>query len=218
LQNGLVVLADLQEENAVLKSQFLDDGYNGADRKSDRKLILASVLGNSQDSTHSTVFINVGKISGVAEGDMVIYKDNLVGVVKQVKSSYSLVDLVFSPDLKVAVKVIGSSEPTDQTEGLVSGDFGTSLKLDSVLQKEPLSPGDTLITSGRDGLFDPGYIVGKVEEIYAEPTQPLKSAQVYPFIDIEHLDKVFVLKQNPDITTLSVQEDPSEIQGKGTSL
>ena len=66
------------------------------------------------------------------------------------------------------------------------------------------------MTSGRDGLFEPGYLVGEVGEIYAEPTQPLKSAQVRPFIDIERLDRVFVLKQNPDIANLSIPEAPLE--------
>ena len=217
LQSHLVTLSDLQEENSVLKSQFLDNNHDSFDNEADRKLILANVLGNSQDATHSTIFINVGKASGVAEGDMIIYKNHLVGIVKKTKSRYSLVDLVFSPDLKVAVKVINSLEPTVQTEGLVSGDFGTSLKLERVLQKESLLIGDILITSGRDGLFEPGYLVGKVGEIYAEPTQPLKSAQVYPFIDIERLDKVFVLKQNPDIVNTNIPEVSSEVPNKEPS-
>ena len=210
LKNQSVRLSDLQEENAVLKSQFLDDSHYSSNNETTRKLILASVLGNSQDATHSTIFINVGKTAGVKEGDMVIYKDHLIGVVQRTNSRYSLVDLVFSPDLKVAVKVISFSDPIVQTEGLVSGDFGTSLKLGRVLQKEPLSTGDTVVTSGRDGLFEPGYLVGEVGEIYAEPTQPLKSAQVRPFIDIERLDRVFVLKQNPDIANLSIPEAPLE--------
>jgi len=199
LQNHSITLSDLQEENSVLRSQFLDDRYSRPNNEATQKLLLANVLGNSQDTTHSTIFITVGKDFGVSQGDMIIYKNHLVGVVKKTGAHHSLVNLVFSPDLKVAVKVISFSDLTVQTEGLVSGDFGTSLKLDRVLQKEPLSTGDTIVTSGRDGLFDPGYLVGKVGEIYAEPTQPLKSAQVLPFIDIERLGKVFVLKRNPKV-------------------
>ena len=65
LQSHLVTLSDLQEENSVLKSQFLDNNHGSLDNEADRKLILANVLGNSQDATHSTIFINVGKASEV---------------------------------------------------------------------------------------------------------------------------------------------------------
>ena len=200
LRTKTVSMADLEEEVAVLRQQLgvvsgdetTQDSATESDRASfaGRKLLLVNMTGNFADLTKTTVHIDAGTHSGVAEGMQIIYKNILVGMVVEVGKYRSLVELVYSPNVVIAVKNIDVPE---RTEGIVSGDYGTMLRLDRVLQKEAINIGDTLVTSGKDGYFDPGLIVGKVIEIDDVPTEPLKSALVAPFIEVENLNKVFVL-------------------------
>lgn len=188
-------LTYLQEENQVLKEQFLplnEPDISLSAPYPRENLVMAQISGNPSDLTNSTVYVNAGTKKGVTLGASVIYKNYLIGSVSQVEPYRSLVNLVYSPDLVIAVKDIDTK---NQTEGIVSGDYGTSLKMERVLQKESLATGDVLVTSGREGFFEPGYIVGRVGDIYEIPTEPLKSAEVIPFIDIESLDFVFVLSK-----------------------
>lgn len=209
LQSQTALLDQIKKENQALKDQFLEAVPQDFTDSNNEEMLLVTVVGNPEDMTNSTVYINAGSNNGVKQKSMVIYKNYLVGQVISVEEYRSLVALLYSPDLRVSVtraislsefaaECENSSEPIDlsenstSTEGIVTGDFGTSLKLERVLQKETLNKGDFLLTSGREGNFKPGYIVGKVGEIYAEPTKPLKSAQVLPLLDIERLNKAFV--------------------------
>ncbi len=154
--------------------------------------VFASVLGNAVDPTHSTVFVSAGTSKGVADGDIVLFARHLVGRVVHAYPQRSLVALIYSPNMRVAVK----NSYFDATEGEIIGDRGAGLILRNVLQKEPLTVGDIFVTSGRDGVFPRGLFVGHVTHIYAEPTEPLKSARVVPLIDLERLHHVFVLVHN----------------------
>jgi rod shape-determining protein MreC len=208
LQSEKVALQEYRKENEILRSQFLGENYS-IPPDGEERVMLVSLIGNPADLTNSTIYLNVGSKKGVKENTSVIYKNFLIGKVREVEKYRSLVDLLYSPDLSIPVKRVSkdvslnvendieesllSSTFNFQTEGIVTGDFGTSLKLNRVLQKEPLERGDILVTSGREGIFKPGYIVGRVGDIYAIPTEPLKSAQILPLIDIERLSYAFVV-------------------------
>ncbi|MBD3366511.1 hypothetical protein GF360_04210 [candidate division WWE3 bacterium] len=250
LQSEKASYQDFVEEYGVLQDQFflknpdlvgttIEDSTSWLEvpqpptptlHNSQEKLLLVSLTGNPTDTTNSTAYINAGSNKQIKQGDLLVYKNFLVARVKEAGKFSSLVELLYSPELKVPVKRFSfealvpgkagneeadvspnSSESPEsdasqetpatslqstspyQTEGIVTGDFGTSLKLTRVLQKEPLTEGDLLLTSGREGFFKPNYIVGRVGKIEAEPTQPLKSAQVIPLLELERLSKVFVL-------------------------
>ncbi len=154
--------------------------------------IFASVLGNSVDPTHSTVFVSAGTSKGVADGDTVLFARHLVGCVVHAYPQRSLVALIYSPNTRIAVR----NAHFDATEGEIVGDRGAGLILHNVLQKEPLTVGDVFVTSGRDGIFPQGLFVGRVTHIYVEPTEPLKSARVVPLINLERLRHVFILVHN----------------------
>jgi len=49
------------------------------------------------------------------------------------------------------------------------------------------------VSSGKDGIYIPGLYVGKVLEVYEDPSQPLKSAILQTALDIKRIDRVFIL-------------------------
>lgn len=197
LQSSFAELHDLKEENQAFKDQFIETELSKGEENSSleesadnkAKYLIANIIGNAADPTKSTIYIDKGYKHGISLDDPLIYKNNLVGKVIDVQRNRSLVALLYSPQVIIAVKNISSAIPT---EGIVTGEFGTGLKLDRVLQNEALSIGDVFATTGREGIFEPNLIVGKVTEIYAIPTEPLKSAKITPLLEFDHLLKVFV--------------------------
>ncbi len=183
LQNEIVSRNALIEENLAVvehSAEFEDISYH----------LIANLLGNPSDPTKSVMYIDKGSRQGVALNSPVIYKNNIVGKVTSVSVGRSQVTLLSSPQISVSVKNISSKTPL---EGIVTGEFGIGLKLERILQREELKVGDVFVTSGKDGVFPPDIVVGKVTEIYSVPTEPLKSARIMPLIEIDKLTKVFVL-------------------------
>jgi len=195
LYTSLEKLSSLERENQALKEQFLavdpTDNLPLPYSPSENDLyVIASITGNSVDSTRSTIYIDKGIKAGLSIGDAVIYKNNLVGKVIEVSPNRSLVALIYSPQVSMGAKNISTTTPS---EGIVTGEYGTGLQLTRVLQREPLNIGDVFVTSGREGEFPSGLIIGKVSEIFEIPTDPLKSAVLTPLIEIDRLVHVFVL-------------------------
>lgn len=186
LNSEIVELKDAQRENLILREQ-LGLSQSGV---FDKNLILADVLGNPQDQTGATIILNKGAKHGVREGASVIIGRYLVGIVRKTTTGRSAVALITSPDVFATVVDIDSP---GRTEGLSVGLYGTSVQMTRILPREEVDLGDTIATSGVDGVFEPGLIVGKVLSVTKDADQPLKNAFLDTIIDLSRLEKVFVV-------------------------
>ncbi len=131
-----------------------------------------------------------GANDGVTVGNNVIRENYLIGIVREVFPRRSVVDLVISPNVSAAVLDIDSPE---KTEGIAQGQYGTSIQMTKILPSEKIEAGDTIITSGKDGIFTPGLRVGTVRSVLQVPVEPLKSAFLVTSVDFSRLDKVFLI-------------------------
>lgn len=186
LKGIIANLKNLEEENSLLKNQ-LDLKNEGL---VDKELVLASVMGNSQDLTGTSMMLDKGYRQGIKVGNNVILGNYLVGVITEVTSERSIFNLITSPDVSVTVLNV---EPSSQAEGLAKGDLGTSIKVTKLLPGERVEKGDVFISSGKDGRFLPGFAIGEVSQVNFGASDPLKSALLTPMVDFSHLDKVFVI-------------------------
>jgi rod shape-determining protein MreC len=152
-------------------------------------------MGNNQDTTGSTIYINKGYLHKVKTEDIVIIDNIVIGLVKDVSANKSLVELITSSEMSATVYDLSSPQ---KTEGLAMGMFGTSIVVERILPGEDIKPGDIIVTSGKDGIFLPGLYIGKVEEVVDDPAQPLKRAFVSTMVDYSKLDKVFVVLGSND--------------------
>lgn len=186
LKAAILELKKTQEENILLKEQLKLKNKDTFDKE----LVLANVLGNPADLTGGSIIIDKGSRQGIKIGANIIEGNYLVGIVKEVSTERSLVRLITSSDVSATVIDIDSSQ---KTEGLAIGQYGTSIRMTRILPNEEINPGDTIITSGKDGLFEPGLLVGKVVEVVQVPAEPLKSAYLETIVDKSSLRKVFVI-------------------------
>jgi rod shape-determining protein MreC len=177
-------LQDLDKENELLRKQLsISMEQNTTD-----SLVLARVFGNADDKTGTSIMIDRGASAGIAINDVVIKERFLVGIVRAVTPTRSRVELISSPDLSVSVYDFHTN-----TEGISLGEFGTSLRVSRVLPGEAVSVNDVFVTSGRDGIFPPGYVVGEVSSVSEESADTLKEVTLDSVLDLENLDRVFVI-------------------------
>ena len=189
LLSELAKTREIASENAILKDQL---GVLGD--QTTKKTVLANVIGIPYDNENSEFFIDKGKKDGLTLGSYVVYKSFLVGSVVDLYDTRSVVVLITSPKLSVAVL---DQNVAGRTKGLVAGSFGTSLVMDRILPSEEVNLGDTIVTSGQDGVFDSGLLVGKVVEISSDEASPLKKARLETFLNLNNLEAVFVVvKEN----------------------
>jgi rod shape-determining protein MreC len=180
-------LKTLASENEVLRKQL------GLVERSTEKheSLLVDVIGNSDDLSNTTLLINAGYAQGIHQGDMVVVGQYLIGTIKSVTSSSSIIELITSPQLSFTSYDLDAK---NQTKGLIVGRHNSVMLFDRILPNDELKVGDTIVTLGNEGLFLPNFIVGKVIEVNSDSSQPLKSATVKTEIDFSKLTQVFILR------------------------
>jgi rod shape-determining protein MreC len=186
LKGEIVDLKKADEENKLLRYQLELKNKDYFDEE----LLLALVMGNPEDTTGTSLMIDKGTRQGVEVGDNVVVGNFLVGIVSRVSEERSVVDLIISPEVSMTVINV---EGANKAEGIASGNLGTSVQVEKLLPNDRVEVGDIFLTSGRDGRFIPGLVVGEVADVIFESADPLKSADLEPMILFSRLDKVFVI-------------------------
>ncbi|MFH1840741.1 MAG: rod shape-determining protein MreC [Candidatus Shapirobacteria bacterium] len=144
--------------------------------------ILAHVLGLSD-----ALKIDRGENDGVKTGQAVIADETLIGRIRWVGATVSLVQLISDPGLKIAV--ITQKDGQTKAKGLLS-----RLLLDQVLQEEKLDKGD-LVISTADGGWPPNLLIGTVSDVLPANRKLFRQAKIQPLVDYQKLNIVFIINQ-----------------------
>lgn len=145
--------------------------------------IPAKVLGGER-----YLLINKGKRDGVSEGMAVVTAQTLVGKVHSVGEKSAQVLVLTDPESKVPAKTRRG------TRGLVVGEFGNRVIIDRILQRDVLSELDDVFTTGEDGDYPTGVLIGKVDSVINTQEDVYKKGVIIPAVDLNMLDQVFVIK------------------------
>ena len=157
-------LIELEIENEQLK------GLIGIEMTSDQdqKKWLASWLPDEGGG-----LVDKGKVDGIGEGMMVVDGQGaLVGRIDEVGRYMSRVAKPTKIGERISVRLMSYT-----TEGIVVGD-GVNVGISEVLQEDRLEIGDVLVTTGQDGVYKPGIIVGQVVELLGQKSDVVKSGGV----------------------------------------
>lgn len=184
LQSKISKLKEIEAENKSLKEQL-----GVKPELISQNLLLTKVIGIPFDNEDAELLIDKGSEDGIRLGQSVVYKSILVGSVVDVFAHRSNIVLVTSPKLSAAVL---NQSTEGRAKGIVTGNYGTSVLMDKVLQDEEIKPGDVIVTSGQDGVFKPGLLVGTVKEVIGSTTEPVKKAKLESVINLEKLELVFI--------------------------
>ena len=146
------------------------------------------VIGFEPNNFMSVLIVDIGKRDGIRKGMTVVNERGLIGHVHKVGSNWSKVLLAIDPSSSVAALVQSSRAP-----GLVSGRLGQELIMTYIPQKESISVGDVILTSGMGGNYPKGLVVGQVTEVAQRDIDTFQQATIRPSVDFEKLETVLVI-------------------------
>lgn len=176
-------LIDLKEENSFLRQAL---SLGGSESK---KLILADTVALDPFQAGDYFLINKGTKDGVKAGETVILAGNiLVGRIKKAEAKESRVLLITSAESRATV-----ISEDGGVKGVVAGSASGALNLDLILKEAELRSGQVLLSSGLDGFFERGLLMGEVDKIVSDDAAPFKKASVRPFFNIRDLKQVFIV-------------------------
>lgn len=174
-------------EEAKLQNDALRNQLHFA-QTNNLKLVQANII--SQDPTNYQQFFTIdrGSSSGIQKGMVAVSQGLLVGRIIDTTPSTAKVYLI--TDFNSAIPALTQSS---RASGLVRGQRGFGLSLETVPQTEQLKGGDTVITSGFGGDYPRGLVIGTVDEIHHRDVDVYQSATIRPAVDFRKLEAVFVI-------------------------
>ena len=164
------------------------------------RVIVAKVIGRDRSPWFKTIIIDKGKSDGVEKGLPVVVPEGIAGQIIDVSYNYSKVLLIIDQNSAVDVLVQRTRD-----RGLVKGQSDGRCLANYVLRKHDIKVGDTVISSGLDGVFPKGLRVGYVSEIVKRNSGMFQEVTVTPYIDFEKLEEILVVLDPPKHDFVSEQ-------------
>ena len=219
-QNYYKDTTDLQAENAALRQQIaqMEETIRQAKADVEENAKLRELLNLTKQRRDLTDFeacmitehevtnwtssltLNKGTSLGIEVGDCVIDEcGNLVGVVSQAGTNWSTALTLVDTDTSLGAQVFRTKDL-----GVAQGDFSlmreNRLRLDYLPADCSLLPGDVVVTSGLNGYYPSGLVIGSVEEVRKDDSGASSYAILAPETDLDALTEVFVIKSFEIVT------------------
>jgi rod shape-determining protein MreC len=182
LENRVAVASEAQRENIRLR-QILNFS-------ADNQLqgVTAAVIGGDPSGWTKGVVISKGSNHGVKPGMAVLHPRGVVGQVTSVAASSSKVLLV--SDHASGVDVLMQ---TSRARGVVEGAGEQVCELKFVTKDVQVRMGEEVITSGMDGVYPKGIVVGHVAQVGTAGVGLFQPIEVKPAVDFSRLEEVLVV-------------------------
>lgn len=181
LYGKVAKISQLEEEN-----DFLKEKLNLIDKKS-WETSLAYIIGRDFENNRSFI-IDKGSRDGITVGMPVVLRGEIViGRISDVNYSSSKVKTIIDTQSKIAAVTALS-----KISGLAQG-LGSDITLNLIAKNKAPEVGDLVISSGVDGLWPRGLIIGKIKNVRLEETTVFNSADIELLADFRDFNSVFVI-------------------------
>src|SRR5690348_5405757 len=150
---------------------------------------LARVIGVDLGAYRYELTLNMGSRDGAEPGQPVIDAHGVMGQVKAVLPTTSVVMLITDPSHAIPVV----NERTGLRTVAYGSRDGDQLSLPNIPLAADVRAGDKLLTSGLGGRFPPGFPVGEVVSVAPAATGMFQVAQARPAADLDRSEDVLLL-------------------------
>lgn len=206
IQQRFTTIANYKTENEKLKKRILElEGERnrlleaGATNRRLQQLlefrsqlpsdsITASIVANSASTWFQSCLLDKGSADGVRKGMAVVTPLGVVGQVVAVTARSAKVLLLTDPNSGVDVLVQRS-----RARGIVSGSLENSTVMKYVKRSEDVQEGDRLVTSGLDGVFPKGLLVGTVTKVRKQHLGLFQFIEVTLAVISSRAEEVFIV-------------------------
>jgi len=177
-------LDELKLENQRLKEAL------GLSETLGRYVATARVISRGSGRWANTYVIDKGTDDLVEKDMAVITPKGLLGKVQEAHGSYSVVLLIDDSRFSVAVR-LGNS----RVEAVLSGAGLNRCTLKYVDTATEVSPGESIITSGLDGLFPPGIAAAFVTQVETTEGALFHRIEAVPLVDTRKIEEVIIVRR-----------------------
>lgn len=157
--------------------------------------VIARVSRRNLTSWWHQAIIEKGARHGITEGNAVIYKNGVVGRIKEVHAHSSIVELVSSPSFRMAAHISGDNRPVTY-QGLPNLAF-TKPQGESSNMPTDLTSDSTkslkLVSSRLGGIFPDGLMIGSITDIEAGTDGLFNRSKVKLDPSLHNIQEVLVL-------------------------
>jgi rod shape-determining protein MreC len=221
LWTGYLDLRHVGEENAALKQELqalqirLQEERAMAQRTQDLRQLLelrqraelettaAEIIAAGASPEFRTVTIDKGSADGLVADMAVISPGGVVGRV--ILSSPRAAKVQLLVDRNAAA---GAVVERSRAQGVVVGVGADGLRMDYVPGTADVKPGDLVVTSGIDGIYPKGFVIGTVENVERGPGS-YHQIKIRPAVDFSRIEEVLVvLTPSPARESAEVKEQP----------
>lgn len=152
----------------------------------------ANIIGTDSADVFSSLIIDKGSNHSVSVNDPVVYGNYLVGVVKKVNESYSVVRTVLNPGVNISAIESKTRETGYVTTDIERSENGKCF-IAGLDRNTSVSPGGLVLTSGIGGIYPKGLIIGTVSQVLQSDYDISCYAVITPGAEIENIEDVFVI-------------------------
>ncbi len=190
---------NLRQENRLLKNLLLHYKKDKKVRELlddlSQTILSARMIGFDMADMYKSIILNRGTVHGVTPDMIVLDRfGNLIGrVIDPVSLMECRVQLITDTESGVSVIKKGG-----ESLGILSGDGSGMCRLKYILSTDvSIQSGDTLVTTGFDGIYPPGLEVGQVENVI-ENQSLFRNITVKPNFRFKDLNIVGIITVNID--------------------
>ncbi len=188
-----VTVADLQlllqEEQALARQARGLQELLGLRQEVDLRTVGARVIATAATPYVRTLTVDRGAEDGIDADDAVIAPEGIVGrIVGTPGPRAARVQLLID-----RLAAAGARVERTRVSGIVTGgDDGTELRMEYVSNHEDVDVGDRVVTSGTDGIYPAGFVIGTVAAV--APGAELDLAiRIVPAVRFSRLEDVLVV-------------------------
>lgn len=184
LKQKIVGFEELQRENSRLSKALKLEPVAG------HEYVAARVIGQDLSQESQAFFINAGASQGLEPRMAVVTVDGVVGTIKKVFSHTSV--------------FVAASDPTHDLDAYVSRSRARFIvegrgeplvgRLKYLDRAEDVMVGDEILSSGLDGVFPKGLLLGWVVRVEKPKTGVTQSAELRMSVDLGRLEEVMVVR------------------------
>lgn len=189
----------LQEQHALVdRTRGLEALLELRDR-ANLETTAAEIIAAGATPDFRTVTIDKGKIDGLKADMAVLAPSGVVGRVVVTGPRASTVQLLVDRNAGAGALVERS-----RAQGVVMGASGDLLRMEYVSEVSDVVIGDTVVTSGVDGIYPKGFAVGRVE-VVEKSGGAYRNILVRPAVQFSNLEEVLVVRTLSPSQTLMAE-------------